>query len=291
MASDHPWLRLVLRSSEQLPAPLTPTTLSNRSLRDHLRSQTSLTRVAALAPYPAADNVSAQGRWRGPGPPVHINSLLRSLDLCSPPLPLLHSGAAVVFPFLCVLSGKVFFSHSVDWKSVFVQGLCPRPTCEVPVTVPLPETALGSTLPERQWCCVQHYLFSCKASPRGCPDPTDLWADLWDLLPHESPAREHVHLALVDSFCADSDRAHCMPWLLHCFSFLQGCSRSRRDAVCSVLAAFVLLVGASVVDDPLPAGACVFAWGARASFSVCSRAACVSCCWALPTSVPSRSGC
>jgi hypothetical protein len=141
MASDYPWLRRVLRSSEQLPAPLPPTTLSNRSLRDHLRSQTSLTRVAALAPYPAADNVSAQGRWRGPGPPAHINSLLRSLDLCSPPLSLLHSGAAVVFPFLCVLSGKVFFSHSVDWKSVFVHGLCPRANCEVPITAPLPGTA------------------------------------------------------------------------------------------------------------------------------------------------------
>jgi hypothetical protein len=96
----------------------------------------------------------------------------------------------------------------------------------------------------------------------GCPDPTDLWADLWDLLPHESPARERVRLALhVDSFDADSVCAHCMPWLLDPFSFLQGCSRSRRDAVCSVVAAFVLLVGASVADDAVPAGSCVFASG------------------------------
>jgi hypothetical protein len=128
--------------------------------------------------------------------------------------------------------------------------------------VPPPGTAGGYTLIERRWRCVQHYLFSCKASPCGCPDPTDLWADLWDLLPPESTARERVCLALhVDSFDADAVFAHCMPWILDPFSFLQGCSRSRRDAVCSVIAAFVLLVGASVADDVLSAGSCVFASG------------------------------
>jgi hypothetical protein len=43
-------------------------------------------------------------------------------------------------------------------------------------------------------------------------------------------------------------------WLLDPFSFLQGCSRSRREAVCSFL-----LVGASVADDAVPAGSRVFA--------------------------------
>jgi hypothetical protein len=52
-----------------------------------------------------------------------------------------------------------------------------------------------------------------------------------------------------------------MPWILDPLSFLQGCSRSRRDAVCSVIAAFVLLVGASVADDAVPAGSCMFASG------------------------------
>jgi hypothetical protein len=128
--------------------------------------------------------------------------------------------------------------------------------------MPPPGTAGGYTLVERRWRCVQHYLFSCKASPCGCPDPTELWADLWDLLPHESPARERVRLALhVDSFDADSVFAHCLPWLLDPFSFLQGCSRSRRDALCSVIAAFILLVGASVADDVLPAGSSVFDYG------------------------------
>jgi hypothetical protein len=138
-----------------------------------------------------------------------------------------------------------------DWDSVPVHGLCPRPNCELPITMPPPGTAGGYTLIARRWRCVQHYFFSCKASPRGCPDPTDLWADLWDLLPHESPARERV--LHVDSFDADSVRAHCMPWLLDPFSFLQGCSRSQRDAVCSVIAAFVLLVGTCVADDAVSA--------------------------------------
>jgi hypothetical protein len=126
MASDHFWLLRVLRSSQQLPGPLPPATLANRSLRDHLLSQTSSAWEAALAPYPAAENVSARGRRRGPGPPAHINPLGRSLDMCSP-LPILHSGADVVFPFLCVLSGKFPFCHSVTWDSVPVHGLCPRP--------------------------------------------------------------------------------------------------------------------------------------------------------------------
>jgi hypothetical protein len=52
-----------------------------------------------------------------------------------------------------------------------------------------------------------------------------------------------------------------MPWLLDPFSFLQGYSCSRRDTVCSVIAVFVLLVGASVGDDAVPAGSCVFASG------------------------------
>jgi hypothetical protein len=182
--------------------------------------------------------------------------------MCSPPLSLLHSGNAVVFPFLCVLSGKLPYCHSVDWDSVPVHGLCLRPNCEVPITVSPPGTAGGYTLIERGWRCVQHYLFSCKASPRGYPDPTDLWADLWDLLPHESPAHESVRLALhVDSFDADSVRALCMSELLDPLSFLQSCFRSRRDAVCSVIAAFVLLVGASVADDVVPASSCVFASG------------------------------
>jgi hypothetical protein len=143
-----------------------------------------------------------------------------------------------------------------------VHGLCPRANCEVPITVPPPGTAGGYTSIERRWRCVQQYLFSCKASPRGCPDPTDLWVDLWDLLPHESPALERLRLSLhVDSFDADSVRALCMPCLLDPFTFLQGCSCSRRDAVCSIFAAFVLLVGAGVTDDAVPTGSCVFASG------------------------------
>jgi hypothetical protein len=49
-----------------------------------------------------------------------------------------------------------------------------------------------------------------------------------------------------------------MPWLLDPFSFLQGCSRSQRDAVYSVIAALFLLVGASVAVDVVPAASCVF---------------------------------
>jgi hypothetical protein len=169
--------------------------------------------------------------------------------------------ALLVFPFLCVLKGKLPYYNSVDWNPVPVHGLCPRPNCGAHHRA-LAWQRWGHTLIERRWHCVQHYLFSCKASPRGCPDPTDRWVDLWDLLPHELPARESVRLALhVGSFDANSFRALCMPWLLDPFSFLQGCCRSRRNAVCFSIVAFVLLVGASVGDDAVPAGSCVVAPG------------------------------
>jgi hypothetical protein len=43
--------------------------------------------------------------------------------MCSSPLPLLHSGNVVVFSFLCFLSGKLPYCHSVDWD------LVPVPVC------------------------------------------------------------------------------------------------------------------------------------------------------------------
>jgi hypothetical protein len=76
------------------------------------------------------------------------------------------------------------------------------------------------------------------------------------------PARERLRFALhVDSFDADSVRMQHMPWLLDPFFFLQDCSLPRRDAVSTVIAAFVVLVGPSVPDDALPAGSCVLASG------------------------------
>jgi hypothetical protein len=71
-----------------------------------------------------------------------------------------------------------------------------------------------------------------------------------------------VRLALhVNLFDMDAVRTHCVRWLLDPFLFLQGCPGSLGAALCSVLAAYVLLVGVSVADDAVPAGARVFAFG------------------------------
>jgi hypothetical protein len=67
---------------------------------------------AALALYPATDNAFARERLPAPGPTVHLNPFQWSLAIKLSPLPLLHSGIAVVF--LCVLSGKLPDCHSVD---------------------------------------------------------------------------------------------------------------------------------------------------------------------------------
>jgi hypothetical protein len=45
-----------------------------------------------------------------------------------------------------------------------------------------------------------------------------------------------------------------MPWLLDPFCFLSACPPSIRVAVCSVIASYVLLVGASVADAAVPVG-------------------------------------
>jgi hypothetical protein len=95
-----------------------------------------------------------------------------------------------------------------------------------------------------------------------CPDPTDLWLDLSDLLSGDAVAAAHVRRALhVDSFDPAAVRRFCMPWLLDPFCFLSACPRSVSVAVCSVLACYVLLVGASVADAAVPAGERVFAAG------------------------------
>jgi hypothetical protein len=115
---------------------------------------------------------------------------------------------------------------------------------------------------ERRWRCVQHFLFSCKASPPACPDPTDLWLDLLDLLSGDAVAVARVRQALhVDSFNPADVRRFCMPWLLDPFCFLPACSRSLCAAVCSVLACYVRLVGASVADAAVPDGVRVYAAG------------------------------
>jgi hypothetical protein len=70
--------------------------------------------------------------------------------------------------------------------------------------------------------------------------------------------RQALH---VDSFDPAAVRLFCLPWLLDPFSFLCAVPRPVSVAVCSILACYVLLVGASVADAAVPAGERVFAAG------------------------------
>jgi hypothetical protein len=181
---DHPWALRACRTSSLLPESLPSTPHLNRYLCCHVRSQATVAWERALVPCPASANVSSRGRRRGSSPPVHRNPLRCSLSIRAHPLPLLQCPALFVYmcPFLRVLSGHLPFCHSVPWDSVPLHGLCPRSHCQVCVTRLPPAVARGYTLVESRWRCVQHFLFSCKASPPGCPDPTDLWLDVLDLL-------------------------------------------------------------------------------------------------------------
>jgi hypothetical protein len=104
--------------------------------------------------------------------------------------------------------------------------------------------------------------FSCKASPPAFPDPADLWLDLLDLLSGDTVAAAWVHQALhVDCFNPADVRRFCMPWLLDPVCFLSACPHSVSVTVCSTLACYVLLIGASVADAAVPVGERVFAAG------------------------------
>jgi hypothetical protein len=127
---------------------------------------------------------------------------------------------------------------------------------------------------ERRWCSVQHFLFSCKAGPPDCPDPTDLWLNFLDLLSATAAAAARVHQALhVDSFdpsdvpcschgfCIPSASCQLVPHpsnTLWAFALCTGggyvCA-----AVCSAFACYNLLVGASVAAAAVPACERVFA--------------------------------
>jgi hypothetical protein len=65
--------------------------------------------------------------------------------------PLLCFSCTVALPlsFLCVLLSKLPLCYSVDWDCLPKHGLCPRPNCEVDITMPPPGTAEGYKLVER----------------------------------------------------------------------------------------------------------------------------------------------
>jgi hypothetical protein len=91
----------------------------------------------------------------------------------------------------------------------------------------------------------------CKAFPPGCPDPTDLWLDLLDLLSCDAATAVWVHQVLhVDSFEPADVCRFCMPWLLDPFCLLSACPRSVCAAVCSVLACYVLWLGLLLLMQP-----------------------------------------
>jgi hypothetical protein len=101
-----------------------------------------------------------------------------------------------------------------------------------------------------------------KNSLLGCPDPTGIWAGLWDRSAScDNSASARVVLVLhVNSLDADSVRAYRMIWLLEPDPFLQGYLLSLAADMCYV-AAFAGLVGTSVTAAAAQEGAFVFTSG------------------------------
>jgi hypothetical protein len=213
-----------------------------------------------LLPQSFLSCISLPIRWWRPSasvlPPSYLSSiqssaqfsnmLRRSWPACASDCP--HAEA----------SRRAHPSPSAVLFSVPVHGLCPRPICAIPVSVPPLGSSGGCTWIGRRWRYNDHHLLSCRASPHAYPALNNLWADLWRRLLNGAPARQCERLTIhVNFFHADSVRGQCMPWHLHDISFLQGCPCSRRDTVFSVIAALALLVGASVVRGSSYGFACL----------------------------------
>lgn len=73
-------------------------------------------------------------------------------------------------------------------------------------------------------------------------------------------ARRALRMARdVDPSSPDAVRACCVPLLLDPHVFLQDCAGPVCAQAYSVIAAYILLVGASLADEAVPVGECVFA--------------------------------
>jgi hypothetical protein len=249
---DHHWLKRVRRASLLLPESLPSAPSESLPVLACARAGVGRLEVRPrslpryrqrLCPRPSAWIRPSRASEPSPLLSYHALPLFAALAVscfACVPLPLSPLGPPS-FLSLCALG-----LPPVAWALTSFD-------CQVCVT--RPDTAGGNTCVERCWRCVQHFLFSCKDSPPACPDPTNLWLDLLDLLSCDAVAVLHVRQALhVDSFDPADVRGFCMPWLLDPFCFLSACPRSVSVAVSSILASYVLLVGASVADAAVPAG-------------------------------------
>jgi hypothetical protein len=160
-----------------------------------------------------------------------------------------------------VVASRLPSCHSVDWDSIPLHGLCPWPKCEALTTVPPLGTARGYTVRDSPWRCIQRYLFSCKASLLGCPDPADLWADLWDLLPFAASAHRRTSMCawhIMWTPLTRSPFAHCTPWFLS-----PSCTALPSPGVMLCARFWPLLFSwlGLLLQMPVPVGSCVFASG------------------------------
>jgi hypothetical protein len=131
-----------------------------------------------------------------------------------------------------------------------VHGFCLRPGCAIPISVPPLGTAGGCTWIEPRGGMTSIICLAAKL-PRMLIRPlmiSGLTCGDFCSMGHLLPG--------VNFFHADFVRGQCMPWRLHDYSLLQGCLGTRRDAVCSIIAALALLVGASVVQGSSYGFAC-----------------------------------
>ena len=84
----------------------------------------------------------------------------------------------------------------------------------------------------------------------GCPDPNDLWLDLLQALPEHARAKGAVEqLVHANSFCPATVRQSCVPWVLDPGAFLHDCPGPERALVYSLIAAYIVLIGAFVGRD------------------------------------------
>ena len=252
MDVQHPWWERAKRAptpaqNEQLSALRA---IPNSRMSKQVFKAVTTARQAAVRAKPSAPETSAAGRTlQRPTQEPHYNPVHDSL--CMPErLPtLLHAPDAVVYPLLTVRSARLPCTATVRWDDCFRDGVCPRAECAFDV-----DGSVGAcTAVERRWRCVQHVLFSCSHAPGSCPRPAHLWDDLMTLLPEESPARAKLHAAhSCDKHDMAAVRDHCVPWVLDPALVLKKEPAKVRLNAASVVAAYLMAVGASLSNIQAP---------------------------------------
>ena len=157
---------------------------------------------------------------------------------------------AIVYIVMSLRSARLPYTIDVDWQG---DKACVMDECARDGDI---DRTLGHCSDtELRWRRVLHVLFECEACKTRGPRPEHLWHDIDNILPAGSSARAALHAACT---CSVSDAValtkEAGPWLTDPMRVVAGEDARVRRTVASVVAAYVLGVGAAVASAGVSRG-------------------------------------